>query len=87
MSRLRFPRLRLPEPLSRLVPSGARPRGIERQLARSRPKPRESFVRRTRWALNVRWAARSRRVLLGAQVGLLFAAGMVLLLIALAIGR
>jgi hypothetical protein len=86
MSRLRLPRLRLPGTLSRLLPTGDRPRGIERQLARARPKPRESFARRTGWLLNIRWAATPQRVPLGVQVGALFVAGIVLLLAALAIG-
>lgn len=86
MSRPRFPRLRLPAALSRFLPTGDRPRGIERQLARARPRPSESFARRTGWALNIRRAAMTQRVPLGLQVGALFVAGVVLLVVAVAVG-
>ena len=86
MNRLRLSRFRLPGPLARLRGTRESPRALERQLARARPKPSESFARRTGWVLSIRWAATPKRVPLGLQVGVLAAAGIVLFVIALAIG-
>ena len=86
MNRLLFSRFRLPGPLARLRSTRESPRALERQLARARPKPSESFARRAGWALSSRWAATPQRIPLWLQVGALFAAGILLLVIALAIG-